>query len=182
MCYFTRLTANFLITRFEPDYLPKANLKIRKIWSLRPDFHRLAKAATTSIATAPSARFARSLLVRFPLGPKKGCRTAATLLWTWRESRRRLLPPFRPRRRQKVHWTFRLPQTSSAPSLFDSPLILTIHIIRRGPQPYGCGPLLNGPEGNRTPVRKSIPRSISHHSLYFDVPSMRRLKTNSALQ
>ena len=33
-----------------------------------------------------SARFARSLLVRFPLGPKKGRRTAATLLWTWRES------------------------------------------------------------------------------------------------
>ena len=58
--------------------------------------------------------------VRFPLGPKKGRRTAATLLWTWRESRRRLSPPFRPRRRTKVHRTFVLPLALLAPSLFDS--------------------------------------------------------------
>ena len=42
--------------------------------------------------------------------------------------------------------------------------------------------LINGPEGNRTPVRKPIPHGISHHSLYFDIPSIRRLKTNSRLQ
>ena len=36
-----------------------------------------------------------------------------------------------------------------------------------------------GPEGNRTPVRKPIPYGISHHSLYFNIPSIRRLKTNT---
>ena len=40
----------------------------------------------------------------------------------------------------------------------------------------------NGPEGNRTPVRKPIPYGVSHHSLYFNIPSIRRLKTNSGLQ
>lgn len=39
-----------------------------------------------------------------------------------------------------------------------------------------------GPEGNRTPVRKPIPYGISHHSLYFNIPSVRRLKTNSGFQ
>ena len=38
---------------------------------------------------------------------RKACHTAC-FLWTWRESRRRLKPPFRPRRGKKVHWTFLL--------------------------------------------------------------------------
>ena len=34
-----------------------------------------------------------------------------------------------------------------------------------------------GPGGNRTRVRKPIHQGISHHSHYFDIPSVIRLMT-----
>ena len=41
--------------------------------------------------------------------------------------------------------------------------------------------IVSGPEGSRTPVRKPIHCSISHHSQLFDIPSVRRRLTGCGL-
>ena len=47
--------------------------------------------------------------------------------------------------------------------------------------PYICH-IKNGPEGNRTPVRKPIPCGVSHHSRCFNIPLAIRPSTGLLLQ
>ena len=173
MCYFARSTANFLITRFEPDNLPKAKLIIRKTWSLRPDFHRLAKAATTSIATAPSARSARSLLVRFPLDQKRAAAQRQPFYG----------PGGNPAGGSAVFQAtsaHKGPLDLCASARFARSLLVRFPLdqkrVAAQRQPF------YGPGGNRTRVRKPLPRSISHHSHSFYIPSSGRRAASFRIQ
>ena len=51
--------------------------------------------------------------------------------------------------------------------------------LSKNAQPVFDRVSVSGPGGNRTRVRKSVPEGVFHHSLYLDIPSIRRLKTNS---